>query len=469
MALLGGSSATQYLGRPLAFSSSARPFTITGWFRQTAANPTMLGGLTNLSGGSQYAALLMYSAAGNSNLAAVADEKDSAGTEQYIFNYYGGASTVGAPLNVWWFGAVTYNGLSLRNAFLQKAGGGGPGINMNSTGANVASPYTHFTVGSLPNVSGDYATSAVSMAEICLWTTDLGLSDLAALAQGASPLDIGPRGNLLSYYPLRGDLKDYGLAQVNLQDLGTAAYPLQFTDHPPVMLPPSAGGKTVSGSVRFLDHVQVTTATTGTGPITTGAAIPGNADLSGMAIGSVSTYGIIDGVAWETGLGTKTAANVWTRTRVDATSAGTATPLSLSGNAVLSLTWTAAAAAAAIPTIKTDTLVASSGGSVSSAAVGTPVAQYAIGTAYEVTITARNQTTGAAAMCDVQMFVTNESGSAAVQLSLANWQGAAFGLSGALYNVSATVDSSGSPVIVSVQNTSANPVSFRITFQARRF
>jgi hypothetical protein len=95
--------------------------------------------------------------------------------------------------------------------------------------------------------------------------------------------------------------------------------------------------------LQFIDRVRVTTATTGTGAIAIGAAVAGYQGFSGMAVGNTAYYTIEDGSAWEIGLGTLSASGTWTRTTVIATSAGNTSPISLDGNAILYLGWTAEA------------------------------------------------------------------------------------------------------------------------------
>jgi hypothetical protein len=242
MALIGGNSSTQSLGAPLPWASANRPFTITGWLRMSTAASFYHSAVVNI-GGPAAATLLFWNSSSNQE-AIACDEFDSGGfgSEQFIFNYWGtGSTTTGniIALNTWVFGAVIYTDLSTRSAYIQDSGQFSPNVITTGTGTVAPSTYTHFTVGSAPPLTFDLATSAVSLAEAAFWSTDLQVPDLQLLAQGASPLNIGPRGKLEAYYPLRGDLKDYSNNNgVGLQDLGTTAYPVAFTDHAPVQRPP---------------------------------------------------------------------------------------------------------------------------------------------------------------------------------------------------------------------------------------
>lgn len=184
-----------------------------------------------------YAALLWHTD-GTSSFSAVADERDSAGTEQYIFSPYGGVNTTTAPVNVWWFGAVTYPSLSSRFASIWQAGVISKYPALSNTGAVIASPFTHVMVSSVQPAIGDLGSTGTYLAECCYWDAELGYADIAALAQGASPLSIGPRNSLIDYWPLRGDLKNWGTSEVGLQEIGTAPYPRTWGEHPPVMPPP---------------------------------------------------------------------------------------------------------------------------------------------------------------------------------------------------------------------------------------
>ena len=229
MSLLAGASTTATLGRPFSYPNQMRPFSFTGWVRFTAI-PNIFGmGFANLSGASQYAGLLWH-VDNTTALAAVADEKDSAGTEGYTFADYGGANTVAAPLVQWYFGAAVFTGLSYRWSTIFRAGDLIQRAAVSSTTTVVASPYTHLTVGSVqPSVGNLSSNSGTYLAECALWGAELGYADVLALAQGANPLTVGPHAKLL---------RDYGSLEYGLQDLGTAAYARTYGDHPTVMPAP---------------------------------------------------------------------------------------------------------------------------------------------------------------------------------------------------------------------------------------
>jgi len=93
------------------------------------------------------------------------------------------------------------------------------------------------------------------------------------------------------------------------------------------------------------DRVRMTTATTGTGAVTLGAAVANAAKgyyrtfaAAGVANGDTVPYLIEDGANWETGIGTyATSGTVLTRTTVINNSAGTTSPISLSGSAEVAI------------------------------------------------------------------------------------------------------------------------------------
>lgn len=91
------------------------------------------------------------------------------------------------------------------------------------------------------------------------------------------------------------------------------------------------------------DRVQCSTATTGTGTVTLGAATPGHRTFAAaFAAARTVSYVIVDGTAWETGRGTyDPATNALTRELLTASS----TPgsrIGLSGTAVVSVAFLAA-------------------------------------------------------------------------------------------------------------------------------
>jgi len=98
------------------------------------------------------------------------------------------------------------------------------------------------------------------------------------------------------------------------------------------------------------DRVRVSTASTGTGAITLGAALQNAAKgyyrtfaAAGVANGDTVPYLIEDGANWETGIGTyASSGTVLTRTTVINNSAGTTSPINLSGSAEVAIVLTEA-------------------------------------------------------------------------------------------------------------------------------
>nr|WP_321986111.1 hypothetical protein [uncultured Lichenicoccus sp.] len=90
----------------------------------------------------------------------------------------------------------------------------------------------------------------------------------------------------------------------------------------------------------FADRVRVAaSAAPGTGTFAVGTAVSAYQGFpAAFVVGSSCYYLIEDGTSWEVGVGTLTATAVWTRTTVLLTSAGNTTALTLTANAVLSLT-----------------------------------------------------------------------------------------------------------------------------------
>lgn len=100
----------------------------------------------------------------------------------------------------------------------------------------------------------------------------------------------------------------------------------------------------------FADLARVTTATTGTGTLTLGAAVSGFLTFSGAGItsGQSVPYAISDGANSETGWGVVTnSAGTWTLTRNVLQSTNGGAPISLSGSAQVMIAPTAFAANAA--------------------------------------------------------------------------------------------------------------------------
>ena len=80
------------------------------------------------------------------------------------------------------------------------------------------------------------------------------------------------------------------------------------------------------------DRVQEITATTGTGTITLGGAVTGFQSFSVVGNGNTVPYCIINGSAWEVGIGTySTTGPTLARTTVLSNSSGNTSPINLSG------------------------------------------------------------------------------------------------------------------------------------------
>lgn len=77
----------------------------------------------------------------------------------------------------------------------------------------------------------DTSSSNVQIAEYAVYRGVLGTADVQKLWNGANPLNVQP-GILQAYFPLRGDLKDYGPRHTGLTPIGGAV--ATFVDHPPV-------------------------------------------------------------------------------------------------------------------------------------------------------------------------------------------------------------------------------------------
>lgn len=102
--------------------------------------------------------------------------------------------------------------------------------------ASAAANWTSVGIGAIRTTSVTSSSTNVDVAEVAVWYGRLGAAEFAELASGASPLSVAaPR--LQRYYPLRGDLQDWG--PVHEGATQTGAYDIAWTDHPPVALPSS--------------------------------------------------------------------------------------------------------------------------------------------------------------------------------------------------------------------------------------
>ncbi len=100
-----------------------------------------------------------------------------------------------------------------------------------------ASAYVGFTSPNGITYSTINPATTVHVAEFACWTGLLGAGEIAQLYAGANPSTIQP-GILQFYYPLRGDLNDFGSQHLSLASVGGAV--ATYIDHPPVNPIPNA-------------------------------------------------------------------------------------------------------------------------------------------------------------------------------------------------------------------------------------
>ena len=96
-------------------------------------------------------------------------------------------------------------------------------------------------------------------------------------------------------------------------------------------------------ALALFDRVQETTTTTGTGSVTLGGAVPGFQSFAVVGNGNTCYYTIVDGTAWEVGIGTySTSGPTLARTTVLSNSSGTTSPITLAaGTKTIFLTYPA--------------------------------------------------------------------------------------------------------------------------------
>ena len=88
------------------------------------------------------------------------------------------------------------------------------------------------------------------------------------------------------------------------------------------------------------DRVQETTVTTGTGTITLTGAVAGFQSFAVIGNGNTTYYCIVNGTAWEVGIGTYTASGTTlARTTVLSNSNGNTSPITLAGSSTVFVTY----------------------------------------------------------------------------------------------------------------------------------
>lgn len=200
---------------PFAGSAAAlKPFTILTWIRETSANGGSGGtfGGFGSSAGSGYATLYRFS-----TFIYAAESNDA--------NAGASVSSTVTSTTVWNPMIGVFSGPASRLAYSSS------GSTATDT-TSLAAPESFNTIG-----LGDYvsttassnpATTTMLMAEFAIWACALGVSEIASLQAGASPLRVRPEA-LFCYFPLRGDLLDRGPLRLALK--GRAPV---WGEHPPV-------------------------------------------------------------------------------------------------------------------------------------------------------------------------------------------------------------------------------------------
>jgi hypothetical protein len=90
----------------------------------------------------------------------------------------------------------------------------------------------------------------------------------------------------------------------------------------------------------LLDRVQETTTTTGTGPITLSGAVSGYQSFSNIGNGNTSYYTIVNGSAWEVGVGTYSSTGpTLERSKIFSNSNNNTSPITLSGTSTVFVTY----------------------------------------------------------------------------------------------------------------------------------